>query len=77
QLAVFGDCHEVHVVGVHCSWSCTSLNHHRHPSSGRALPPENSLTGEPENLRKYGELVCMTAEMMASGWTDNGDGTWT
>lgn len=22
------------------------------------------LTGEPENLRKYGELVCMTAEMM-------------
>ncbi len=22
------------------------------------------LTGEPESLRKYGELVCMTAEMM-------------
>ncbi|PZG66821.1 carbohydrate diacid regulator, partial [Streptomyces sp. NTH33] len=22
------------------------------------------LTGEPENLRKYGELACMTAEMM-------------
>ncbi len=22
------------------------------------------LTGEPETLRKYGELVCMTAEMM-------------
>ena len=33
-------------------------------ASGREIVGVIGLTGEPESLRKYGELVCMTAEMM-------------
>ena len=33
-------------------------------ASGRGIVGVIGLTGEPESLRKYGELVCMTAEMM-------------
>ena len=48
-VSLFGDC----LTRSRCAWQ-----------GHRIVRGVIGLTGEPESLRKYGELVCMTAEMM-------------